>query len=83
MTGRAASETGPAREIVAVVPDDAQDLQSGPARSLYVGGGGSLRIIDLAGNDVTLISGSHQYHPLMARRVFRTGTTATDILALY
>lgn len=82
-TGRAAPMNGPALRLVAVVPDDDADLGAGPTRSLYVGSAGRLVVVDVTGSAVTIVSGSHQYHPVQVRRVMKTGTTATAILALY
>jgi len=82
-SGRAASSTGPAIGIAAVTPADDADLPGGPCRSLYVGGAGTLRIIAIDGREATLQSGPCQYHPIQARRVMTSGTTATGVVALY
>lgn len=80
---RARSTTGSAHALAPVTPDDVTELPRGVARGVYVGGAGDLVIEDGAGAVVTIVSGDHQYHPVIARRVLATGTTATAILALY
>lgn len=81
--GRALDPTEPARRLIAVTPDDQNDLPEGVARSLFVGTAGALELTDGEGNRVRLVSGPSQYHPVRARRVLATGSTAGDILALY
>lgn len=82
-SGRAMSFDGPARNLRAVIPDDAYDLPNGIARALFVGGAGSVAILDASGTQTTLKSAAHQYHPVCVSRILATGTTATDIVALY
>lgn len=82
-TGRAASLIGPARALVAVTPNDAADLPNGLTRSFFVGEAGLVAVIDSVGNAAVLSSAAHQYHPVQIRRVLATGTTATEIVALY
>jgi hypothetical protein len=74
---------GPARDVATVTPTDASDLPEGLCRSLFVGVAGAVRIRTLDGNEATLISGESQYHPIQIIRVLATGTTATEIVALY
>lgn len=82
-TTRAQSQSGPARFLLPVVPDDAANLPNGGARSLYVAGAGTLSVVDAAGTVVEIVSGAAQYHPIRVVRVRATGTTATGIVALY
>lgn len=82
-SGRAASPIGPARRLHPVTPADGQDLPNGLCRSLFVGQAGTLTIVDSVGTTVTIASLDGQYHPVCARRVLSTGTTAGGILALY
>jgi hypothetical protein len=82
-TSRAASQSGPASMLRLVTPDDATDLPDGPTRSLFVGVGGTLTVTDLQGRVTTLRSAPHQYHPIRVSRVLATGTTASEIIALY
>lgn len=82
-SGRAQSINGPAQRILSVVPSDVSDLTDGLARSIFIGGAGTVRIVDDSGNVTDIVSAAHQYHPLRVRRILATGTTATDIVALY
>lgn len=51
---------------------------------LYVGTGGTLRIITVGGDDVTLTNVPNgTFIPIQVLRVFNTTTTATNILALW
>lgn len=73
----------PARRCAAVTPSDSTDL--GPVRGLYVGVTGNVAIM-AKGNDAAVTwvgvpAGS--VLPVRAQRVMATGTTATDIVALY
>lgn len=71
----------PADIVLEVTPSDTDGLALGKCRSLYVGVAGDLSIV-VNGVTVTFpaIAG---YHPMRATQVNSTGTTATDILALY
>ena len=72
----------PAQDAAAVTPSDTAEL-SPVARSLYVGGAGDVKVTTEAGTDVTFsgaLAGS--IIPVRCRRVFSTGTTATNIVAL-
>lgn len=80
---RARSANGSAHTAAAIIPDDANDLQGGVARAIYVGVGGAVMIQDPSGAITRIISASTQYHPLMVSRVLATGTTASDLIALY
>jgi hypothetical protein len=51
---------------------------------LYIGTGGNLRVLTATGDDVTfanVLGGT--FLPVQVVRVFATGTSATDILALW
>lgn len=51
---------------------------------IYVGTGGNLRVTMLGGQDITfrnLPSGA--FLPIQVKKVWATGTTATDLLSLY
>jgi len=74
----------PARQAAAVVPADGADLPTA-AKALYVGVAGDV-VAELAGNPGTAVTfKAHPVGYLMARvsRVHATGTTATNLLALY
>lgn len=64
-----------------VTPADS-DLAT-PARSLYVGGGGNLRVTTTGGNDVTFSNlPGGVVLPVSVVRVWSTNTTATNIIGL-
>jgi len=65
----------------AVTPADSN--MATPARSLYIGGGGNLRVTTTGGNDVTFsgVPGG-TILPVSVARVWSTNTTATSILEL-
>ena len=76
--------TAPATRAVPVTPDDAAPLAD-PPKALFVGTGGTLVLRGIAdGADAVWKNvASGGIVPLRARFVRATGTTATDILALY
>lgn len=78
---RAASLSGPARDILPVTPDDAADLP-GVAIGLFVETGGAIGIETVTGGTRTLNVPDFSLLPVGVRRVFATGTTATGIHAL-
>jgi hypothetical protein len=51
---------------------------------LYVGGYGDIRVLTIGGDDVTFIGvNGGTFIPVQVLRVFATGTTAIDIIALW
>ena len=51
---------------------------------LYVGGAGNLKVLTVGGDEVTLIAVPvGTFVPVNVLRVFSTGTTATNIVALW
>jgi hypothetical protein len=75
--------SNPADGAAAVTPNDSADL-SFVARALYVGGAGNIKIDTPNGDTVTLYGATAgSVLPVRANRVYSTGTTATNIVALY
>ena len=84
-----------ALRAAAVTPSDTANipnisLQSGDpvtsssACALFVGTGGTLVVRTAGGDDVTLLNiADGTFLPIQVVRVFATGTTAADILALW
>lgn len=76
--------TGPdscAVNCIAITPADS-DLVA-PVRAIYVGGGGNVRISDTGGGAVTFSNvPAGVILPVMAKRIWSTGTTATNIVGL-
>lgn len=64
-----------------VTPADDTDLPR-PARSLWVGGYGTVKITTILG-DTFVWPATDGYISMEVTRVWSTGTTATDIVALY
>ena len=73
--------TSPATSAFEVIPSDTNDFPN-VSRAIYVGGSGDLRVRMQSGQVVTFIEVSGVL-PLRGSRVLETGTTATDIVALY
>lgn len=78
--------SAPAKLALAVTPNDASDL-SQPCRSLYVGTGGNITITlaaDTGGGTILFANvPSGSILPVFVSRVWSTGTTASNIVALY
>ena len=75
--------THPAEFAEAVTPSNTADLDSVP-RALYVGTGGDLSVNMPDGATITFKNyPSGAFFPVRVARVNATGTTATDIVALY
>ena len=81
-----------AYRAAAVTPSDSADIpnvanQDGSGNNgcvLYVGGAGTLKVTTIGGDDVTfsgLIAGS--FVPVQVVKVWATGTSATNIIALW
>ena len=55
-----------------------------PGCVLYVGGAGNVRVLTSSGADLTFVGiAAGTFMPVQVKRVFRTDTTATDIVALW
>jgi hypothetical protein len=64
-----------------ITPADVDLVQ--PVRALYIGGSGNVKISDTGGGAVTFAAvQAGSILPVMARRVWATGTTATSIVGL-
>lgn len=77
------STLAPATGAFAITPHDTNGLQA-YTRSIYVGGGGDVKVEMSDGTVVTfydVIAGS--ILPVTARIVWATGTTATNLVGLY
>lgn len=66
----------------AVVKSDSANMVT-PA-VIYVGGGGNVRVTTFSGDNVTFVGlGGGTILPVQVVRVWTTGTTATDLIAIY
>jgi hypothetical protein len=73
----------PADSAFAVTPNDDDDL-SVVTRGVFIGGAGNLKVTLSSGDTVTFTDIAKGFvHPIRAKRIFSTGTTATNILGLY
>jgi hypothetical protein len=82
--GQGPGVIGPATHGVAVTPDDTVALAV-PARRIYVGGAGNLTVMlrdDQAPVTLTNCLAGTVYE-VWAKRVMATGTTATNLVALW
>ena len=72
----------PARHAAVITPSDSANLQLPALKGIYVGTAGTLKVVTSAGNTVTLtvIAGLLS---LQVTKVFATGTTAANLVALY
>lgn len=67
---------------VPIVPNDATTF--GTTRGLYVGSSGDVRVSMGDGTTVTFPTmAGGVVHPLCVNKVFSTGTTATNLVAVY
>lgn len=77
------SVTIPAVHAFSITGNDGSDLTF-VTRGLYVGAAGDVKIDMLGGETVTFSSlSAGVIHPIRAKRVYSTGTTATGILGVY
>lgn len=66
---------------IAITPADTDLVQ--PVRAIYVGGSGNVKINDTGNGAVTFYNvPAGVILPVMARRIYATGTTATNIVGL-
>lgn len=75
--------TSPYNDAAAVTPSDTTDLDN-TTRAIYVGSQGNLKVRMLgSGNDVTFALDKHELLPIRVVRVLATGTTCSNIVALW
>lgn len=83
-----ASPIDPAYDYVAVTPSDTEDLKFNGrpcrCRGIFVGGAGTLTVKDTLGNSV-LFTGclGGAVYQISTDRIMNTGTSATNIVALF
>jgi hypothetical protein len=67
----------------AITPSNSVDLAN-ETIAIYVGTPGDLRIDDVNGNTVTFSNLANGiFHPIQAKKVYSTGTSATNIIGGY
>ena len=77
------ARSGSAEHAAAVTPSDSADLPGGPATFLYVGGTGSIKVTTVGGEDVTFSAVPVGILPIAVKRVWSTGTAATNLVACW
>ena len=76
------SITRPADGAIAITPSDNNNL-SRSVRALYVGVSGDVKITFIDDTEVTFVAlAAGVIHPMRAKKVFSTGTTATGIVGI-
>jgi hypothetical protein len=79
----AAGLDAPASDGAAVTPNNGADLPTS-ARALYIGTAGDVKVDMVSGTTLTFTAvPAGVILPVRARRVYATGTTATNIVAIY
>jgi len=75
-------KTEPAYDMAAVTASDTADIT--PTRGVYIGGAGDLKVDTAGGTTITLsATAAGSILPISVKRIYATGTTATNIVALY
>lgn len=75
-------KTEPARSAAEVTFNDSSLIN--PTRAIYVGSTGNVKVDFVDGTTVTFSSVSAgTLLPIRVNKIYSTGTTATDIIALY
>lgn len=78
----ALKSTAPGAGAVAVTKSDSTVLT--PTRGLYIGGAGNVALTMADGTDITFTAlAVGVIHPISCTKVKSTGTTATNIVAVY
>ena len=73
----------PAERAFAITGSDSTDLTVFP-RAIYVGGAGNVKVVTLGGDEVTfngVLAGT--ILPVRVKKVFSTGTSATNLIGVY
>lgn len=76
--------SAPAGDYKPVTPSNSVNLPAGECRGLWIGGAGDITVVSQYGSVATFKAvPAGTVVPIFAVRVNATGTTATDIVALY
>lgn len=79
---RSSGLESPGYDAAPVVPSDSTDLTV-TSRAIYVGTSGDLRVTTASGSVVIFPNVSEGILPMRVSRVHASGTTATDIVAIW
>lgn len=75
--------TAPAEHAVAITPNDGADLANN-TRGIYLGSTGNLAVTMAGGEQITFVGlASGIIHPIRAKRIWATGTTAANIIGAW
>lgn len=73
-----------AQKAVTITPNDTTSLTGGATKGLYLGASGNVAVTMADGSNVTFTAlASGVVHPISVTKVKATGTTATNIIAVY
>lgn len=76
--------TSPSNSFFAVTPNDSTNLANGECRGIYVGVSGDVSVLNELGTTTVLVGVlAGVVHPFGTKRIRATGTTATNIIAVY
>ena len=78
----AESLSSPPSHIIAITPDDGNDLAY-CTRGINVATSGEVTVTSVGGETVTLSVAAGIVFPIRACRIWQTGTTASGIVAMY
>ena len=80
-------ESGPATKAIAITPSDSADFPAPDTytKGLYVGGDGDVKVLLVEDTTAVTFVGmkAGSVYPLKIKRVYSTGTTATNLIALF
>lgn len=79
--GHQLSLESPAVRILSISPSDTADLAE-VSRAINVSTSGTVRITSVEGTTATIYVAAGIAFPIRASRIWATGTTATDVVAL-
>lgn len=79
----AAADASPFASAATVTPNDGTDLPGGVTRGVYIGGAGGLKVGMADGTTLTFAAVPLGVILLRVKRIYATGTAATNIVALY
>lgn len=76
----------PSSFSVAITPSDSTSLTNGPCQAIYIGGTGDINLVTSASGSIAVRFKrvpAGTILPVSAVRVMDTGTTATNLVAMY
>lgn len=72
----------PAANLAEVTPNDSADLAKA-TRAINVAASGTVKVTTVRDQEVTIYVAAGVAFPVRAKRIWATGTTATDIVAMW